>query len=257
MVLPNGMSTIRVLQIGDIHLAPWQKRKQRFLSGLAREDFDLVVLTGDNLGHKKAIEPLLDSLAPLLGKPGVFVNGSNDYFAPVPKNPLAYLFRHSAKPKSANLDTKRMTDAFEKAGWLNLNNREAIAEIAGQPIRFIGIDDYHIGRANFDALSEGDQFTIALTHAPYLGALEKLAAKGAGMIFAGHTHGGQVRLPIIGALTTNCDLPTRFARGRSSWNFASREVVLSVVAGLGNSIFAPVRFFCLPEVRLITLTAKN
>lgn len=74
------------------------------------------------------------------------------------------------------------------------------------------------------------------------------------MIFAGHTHGGQVRLPFIGALTTNSDLPNKFARGVSGWEFGNNDSILSVVAGLGNSIFAPVRFFCRPEVRLITLT---
>jgi predicted MPP superfamily phosphohydrolase len=88
-------------------------------------------------------------------------------------------------------------------------------------------------------------------------AIEKLTGLGAELIFAGHTHGGQVRLPFVGALTTNSDLPNKFARGISGWEFGSKRTVLSVVAGLGNSIFAPVRFFCRPEVRLITLLAKD
>jgi predicted MPP superfamily phosphohydrolase len=52
-------------------------------------------------------------------------------------------------------------------------------------------------------------------------------------------------------------LPNKFARGLSGWEFEGKHSVLSVVAGLGNSIFAPVRFFCRPEVRLITLLAKD
>lgn len=254
--LPEGFAPIRILQIGDIHLAPWQKRKLRFLRRLSEEDFDLVVMTGDNLGHQKAIEPLLEGIAPLLPRAGVFVNGSNDYFAPMPKNPLSYLSGHSRAPRSEPLNTKAMTDAFERAGWVNLNNAAAELEVAGRQIRFVGVDDYHIGRVNFDLFEGQDRFTIALTHAPYLRALEALAEKGASIIFAGHTHGGQVRLPLIGALTTNCDLPNRFARGKSRWIFGGKQVWLSVVAGLGNSIFAPVRFFCLPEVRLVTLLAK-
>ena len=82
-VLPTGSKPMRVLQIGDIHLAPWQKNKMRFLRSLGSKEIDLVVNTGDNLGHKNAIKPLLDALGPLLSKPGVFVHGSNDYFAPV------------------------------------------------------------------------------------------------------------------------------------------------------------------------------
>jgi predicted MPP superfamily phosphohydrolase len=84
-----------------------------------------------------------------------------------------------------------------------------------------------------------------------------MGSAGAAMIFAGHTHGGQVCLPGIGALTTNCDLPAKYAKGISAWNFAGKNVILNVVAGLGHSIYAPVRFFCRPEVRLITLVSRD
>jgi uncharacterized protein len=252
-VLPKGSTPFTVLQIGDIHLAPWQKSKQRFINQLAKHPIDLVVNTGDNLGHKNAIPPLLECLKPLLEKPGVFVNGSNDYYAPVPKNPISYIFHASKEPKSARLETVKMTNAFEQAGWHNLNNKAVEMEVAGNPIRFIGVDDYHIGKSNLSELAASQSFTIGLTHAPYLEVLRGLTLRGAEMIFAGHTHGGQVRVPIIGALTTNSDLPNKFARGTSGWSFEGKNSILSVVAGLGNSIFAPVRFFCRPEVRLITL----
>ena len=256
-VLPQGSNPIRVLQIGDIHLAPWQKNKMRFLASLGEKQIDLVVNTGDNLGHKNAIKPLLDALSPLLTKPGVFVHGSNDYFGPVAKNPFGYLFHSSAKPNSEALNTEELTKAFETAGWVNLNNRFADVQVNGNRIRFLGIDDYHIGYAKFDLLVKSDHFSIALTHAPYMEAIEKLTGLGAQVIFAGHTHGGQVRVPFVGALTTNSDLPNKFARGLSGWEFEGKSSVLSVVAGLGNSIFAPVRFFCRPEVRLITLLPKD
>ena len=252
-MLPKGSDPINVLQIGDIHLAPWQKSKQRFIRNLAKQQIDLVVNTGDNLGHKNAIPPLLECLAPLLEKPGVFVHGSNDYYAPVPKNPISYVFRSSDVPKSARLATNVMTNAFEQAGWINLNNKAAEIELSGSRIRFIGVDDHHIGKSKLSELAASQIFTIALTHAPYLEILRGLTLRGAELIFAGHTHGGQVRIPIIGALTTNSDLPNKFARGTSGWSFEGKNSILSVVAGLGNSIFAPVRFFCRPEVRLITL----
>jgi predicted MPP superfamily phosphohydrolase len=84
-----------------------------------------------------------------------------------------------------------------------------------------------------------------------------MTVNGASVLFAGHTHGGQVCLPFKGALVTNCDLPSRFAKGLSAWEFGGKRSVLNVCAGLGTSIFAPVRFFCLPEVRLITLLARE
>lgn len=239
----------------------------RFLKSLGQKEIDLVVNTGDNLGHKNAIKPLLDSLNPLLAKTGVFVHGSNDYFAPSLKNPFGYLFRPSAhREKEKNepgifhpgtLDTNKLTAGFEAAGWHNLNNQSAELTVAGTSMRFIGIDDFHIGKSDLDTVKQSDRFTIALTHAPYLEVIDKFTGAGVKLIFAGHTHGGQVRLPFIGALTTNSDLPNRYARGVSGWEFGGNRSLLSVVAGLGNSIFAPVRFFCRPEVRLITLTAAD
>ncbi len=261
-VLPANSTPITVLHIGDIHLAPWQKRKAKFVQSLGRLKPDLVINTGDNLGHADAIGPVLTALAPLMERPGVFVNGSNDYYAPVLRNPLAYLAKPSERSEGPVLDTPRLVGGFKSAGWLNLNNREGQITINGLKLGFIGVDDAHDELDNLtsipnqaNALADCD-LVIGVSHAPYLRVLEEMGSAGASMIFAGHTHGGQVCLPVIGALTTNCDLPTKYARGISAWRFAGRDVILNVVAGLGHSIYAPVRFFCRPEVRLITLEAK-
>ena len=261
-VLPANSTPITVLHIGDIHLAPWQKRKAKFVQSLGRLKPDLVINTGDNLGHADAIGPVLTALAPLMERPGVFVNGSNDYYAPVLRNPLAYLAKPSERSEGPVLDTPRLVGGFKSAGWLNLNNREGQITINGLKLGFIGVDDAHDELDNLtsipnqaNALADCD-LVIGVSHAPYLRVLEAMGSAGASMIFAGHTHGGQVCLPVIGALTTNCDLPTKYARGISAWRFAGRDVILNVVAGLGHSIYAPVRFFCRPEVRLITLEAK-
>ena len=86
-ILPAGFGPIRVLHLSDIHFVPGQHRKAEWLSSLAALKPDLVVNTGDNLSHVKAVEPLLESLRPLMEFPCVFVPGSNDYFAPRLKNP--------------------------------------------------------------------------------------------------------------------------------------------------------------------------
>jgi predicted MPP superfamily phosphohydrolase len=262
-VLPKNSPNITVLHIGDIHLAPWQKRKAKFVHSLGALKPDLVINTGDNLGHAAAIGPVLTALAPVLQLPGVFVNGSNDYYAPVLRNPLGYLAKPSDRSEGAVLDTPRLIAGFRSAGWLNLNNREGQLSIKGVKLGFIGVDDAHDELDNLDsikpqanALANSDVL-IGVSHAPYLRVLEAMGTAGASIIFAGHTHGGQVCLPGIGALTTNCDLPNKYAKGISAWRFAERDVLLNVVAGLGHSIFAPVRFFCRPEVRLLTLIAKD
>jgi predicted MPP superfamily phosphohydrolase len=261
-ILPPNSTPITVLHIGDIHLAPWQKRKAKFVHLLGGLKPDLVINTGDNLGHADAIGPVLTALAPLMERPGVFVNGSNDYYAPVLRNPLGYLAKPSERSEGPVLDTARLVGGFRSAGWLNLNNREGQIKINGLKLGFMGVDDAHDELDNLtsipsqsNALADCD-LVIGVSHAPYLRVLEAMGSAGASMIFAGHTHGGQVCLPIVGALTTNCDLPAKYAKGISAWRFAGRDVILNVVAGLGHSIYAPVRFFCRPEVRLITLEAK-
>ena len=262
-ILPPNSKPITVLHIGDIHLAPWQKRKAAFVHSLGALKPDLVINTGDNLGHTDAIGPVLTALAPLLERPGVFVNGSNDYYAPVLRNPLGYLAKPSERSEGPALDTARLVGGFRSAGWLNLNNREGQITINGLKLGFMGVDDAHDELDNLTSIPTqanslaGCDLVIGVSHAPYLRVLESMGTAGASIIFAGHTHGGQVCLPGIGALTTNCDLPAKYAKGISAWRFAGRDVILNVVAGLGHSIYAPVRFFCRPEVRLITLSARD
>ncbi len=262
-LLPAGSPEITVLHIGDIHMAPWQKRKQRWIHDLGALQPDLVINTGDNLGHAKSIGPVLTALAPLTERPGVFVNGSNDYYAPVLRNPLGYLAKPSERSGGAKLDTARLLKGFESAGWLNLNNRGGQLQINGVRLGFIGVDDAHdelddLSNLPAQAAMVSDcDVVIGVSHAPYIRVLEAMSEAGASMLFAGHTHGGQVCLPGYGALVTNCDLPAKNAKGLSAWTFGDRHLILNVVAGLGHSIFAPIRFACRPEVRLITLVAKH
>jgi len=262
-VLPKGAPTLRVLHVSDFHLAPWQHRKARFINDLIRLKPDLVVNTGDNLGHKDSIRPLLAAIKPLLDLPGVFVNGSNDYHSPTARNPFSYLFKPSAPTHHDPIDTEQMTDRFESAGWLNLNNKAGRLRVQGLDIGFIGLDDPHDGLAKPETLAAQagrvatSEFVIGVSHAPYLNVIEALATNSAQLSFAGHTHGGQVCLPFKGALVTNCDLPAKNAKGMSEWKSNGKTMWLNVCAGLGTSIFAPVRFFCPPEVRLLTLLPKD
>src|SRR5680860_1508301 len=89
-VLAQGSAPIRVLHISDLHMAPWQKDKQEWIRSLAGVKPDLVVNTGDNLGHVDGIDGVAFALEPFKDVPGVFVNGSNDYVGPQLKNPLQY-----------------------------------------------------------------------------------------------------------------------------------------------------------------------
>jgi len=273
-ILAPGSTPIRVLHLSDMHLAPWQKSKIRWISALAELKPDLVVNTGDNLGHVRALPALRAALDAFNGTPGVFVNGSNDYFAPEFKNP----FRYFAGPSQQNREPVRLdTTALENylsqdLGWINLNNRACRMTIGGESIDLFGVNDPHrrfddldTMRASLDAVREPATssakplLSIGVTHAPYRRVVDALVDHSASIVFAGHTHGGQVCVPGFGALVTNCDLPRSMAKGLSSWTHGGKHGAsqpgpyLHVSAGLGTSIYAPVRFACAPEATLLTL----
>lgn len=250
---------LRVLHITDLHYVPGQTKKDNFLASLAELEPDLVVNTGDNLGHAQAINPTLTALSSLAKFPGVFVNGSNDYRTPEPRNPLRYFKGPSVVPLKRNLDTKRFTDELENFGWRNLNNQAAALTVAGVNIGFLGLDDPH---ENLDELGSlpsqvkdlgKPELILGVAHAPYLRVIEAFARHGAAMTLAGHTHGGQICLPGQKALVSNCDLPTKYASGLSGWDFEGHRCLLHVSSGLGCSLYAPVRLFCPPSATLIEL----
>ena len=261
-VLDKGARPIRILHVSDFHIAPWQNRKLAWIKKLAELEPDLVVNTGDNLGHRDAIRPTLEALQELLKVPGVFVNGSNDYHAPEVRNPAAYLNKPSTPSHKELVDTAKLTNTFEVSGWQNLNNRSATLTVEGTRIGFLGLDDPHDKLAKFDTLRAQQatltktDLVIGVAHAPYLQVIDEFGNHGANLVFAGHTHGGQICLPKFGAIITNCDLPAKQAKGLSLHYVQGKSVWLNVCAGLGTSIFAPIRLFCKPEVRLLTLIAK-
>ena len=84
--------------------------------------------------------------------------------------------------------------------------------------------------------------------------LDAFAADGYDLVLAGHTHGGQLRLPGYGAIITNCGVDRSRARGASRWGSHMR---LHVSAGLGTSPYAPARFSCRPEATLLELVPRS
>jgi predicted MPP superfamily phosphohydrolase len=260
-VLPPGSAPIRILHLSDLHLTPRQSAKAEWVRGLAALEPDLVVSTGDSLAHLDAVPAVLEAHGELLERPGVFVLGSNDYWAPRFKNPARYLQRHGGPRRVLGrpLPTHDLVAGFREAGWLDLGNRRGRLEVGGHRLEFVGVDDPHIRRDRYDDVAgpadPGSVLTIGVAHAPYRRVLDAMAADGAGLLLAGHTHGGQLCLPGVGALVTNCDLDRRRARGVSRWPAPAQGVDawLHVSAGLGTSPYTPVRFACRPEATLLTL----
>jgi predicted MPP superfamily phosphohydrolase len=189
--------------------------------------------------------------------PGVFVFGSNDYFAPEQKNPLDYLRRNrTIAPQGANLPTEDLRQLLTDAGWLDANNAEGTMTVNDVSLHIRGTDDAHLGRDRYQrAPFQPGSLAIGITHAPYRRVLDEMAADHADLVFAGHTHGGQVCLPFFGALVTNCDLPRDRAKGLST--IGAGPTMLHVSAGVGTSPYTPIRLACRPEATLLTLTTRT
>ena len=262
-ILPAGARPIAVLHLADIHMAPWQSRKVEWIQGLRDLEPDLVVNTGDSLGHADGMRALAEALAPFAGVPGVYVHGSNDYYGPSLKNPLRYLgFPKLGNDDPAELDIEVLERIYDSYGWVNLNNSAARMSLRGSELDLLGTNDAHIELADLGltaraqaALPGESDAVVGITHAPYTSVLDGLAQLGADAILAGHTHGGQVRVPGGPALTTNSDLPVEHADGLTTWSAAGRSVPLQVSAGIGTSIVAPFRLGTPPEAVLLTLTS--
>jgi predicted MPP superfamily phosphohydrolase len=264
-ILPPGAAPLRVLHLSDAHMAPWQHRKQSWIAGLAQLRPDFIVNTGDNLGHVEGLDGIRAAFAPFAGVPGVFVHGSNDTQAPSPRNPFLYFTGPSQrKPAARKLDVDALDRYLgEELGWHDLDNTATALEVGGLRVRAFGVDDAHRDWDDLDATTaaleglDGGDVSLGVTHAPYRRVLDSFVDLGADVLLAGHTHGGQVRIPgSRKALVANCDIPLDQARGMSEWTHGGRAVPLNVSAGIGHSIYAPVRFACRPEVSLLTLLPR-
>ncbi|WP_322790046.1 metallophosphoesterase [Pseudokineococcus marinus] len=277
-VLPPGARPLRVLHLSDLHMTPDQRVVPRWVAGLADLEPDLVVDTGDNLAALDAVPAVLRSLDRLLDRPGVFVLGSNDRYVPGRVNPLGYLGGPSRlAPRRQPLPTEDLVRGLVDRGWVDLDDARTTLELGGLRVDLVGVDDAHIGLDHYDAVrapaDPSADVSLGVMHAPYRRVLDPMARDGLDLLLAGHTHGGQVCVPLLGALVTNCDLPRRCASGLHRWRAGhgpvappapegaraderADETWLHVSAGLGTSPYARVRFACPPEATLLRLVPR-
>lgn len=214
---------LTILHLSDLHLEPTPARRDRWLlERLGELAPDLIVVTGDvhQLGNRDVA-----SLAPVLGalRAPLGVYGCIGY---------------------DRLDTLRA--AAPQARWLV--NEGVVLERGADRIGIAGLVYTGARSVGFAAI-EGASFRLVLNHTPDL--LEEAAERGAHLYLCGHTHGGQVRVPLWGAIVTNSKTGKRFEAGLHrvghTWGYTSRGL------GLEPRPAPQVRFLCRPEVTLITV----
>jgi predicted MPP superfamily phosphohydrolase len=252
-VLPPGADPLTVLQVSDTHLRMGQMRLAAFLSSLSGETYDLVFATGDLLGEPASVERCARLLGGLKARMGrYYVLGSSDYYAPKFKSYVHYFTRRTKLPTKLNR-TGDFLRLLEAQGYEGLTNRTIHRDLGGLTAQITGLDDPFLHRDDRSLLRRDPDadFALCVVHdpAPYL----DIARAGYDLAIAGHTHGGQVRLPFIGSVVTNSDLPNALSMG-VHWVDGT---LLFVTPGLGTGKFGPFRILAPPEASVLELVARG
>lgn len=257
-VVPVGprSAPLRVLHLSDTHLNVRDHRLARWLMDLPRHlgEVDLVLMTGDLIENDDGIEPLVRAVENIEARYGRFyVLGSHDYYQSRFQSYVKYFTtRRRGKIRAPEADTERLERRLKETGWKALTNSTEIVETPTGTVRLAGVDDPFLKRHRTEHIARdmAELTAIGLIHAPDV--VSEWALHGFDLVVAGHTHGGQVRIPPVGTIVTNCKLPAALGHGLNQVG----ETWLHVSPGLGTGRFSPIRFACRPEATLLLLTPQ-
>jgi hypothetical protein len=249
---------LAILHISDTHFRPGDTAKLNFLRRLHETPVDLVVVTGDIIEQNEGIDLCREALRGFRARLGVYaVFGAHDHWDTRLWNVVRDLSLGGYRRGRPN-DFDRLKRELEGVGVVCLQNesrRMTVPTPHGETeLWLIGVDDLFAGLEDFDRALEGVPergFRILLTHA--VESPEDLAARGFDAVFAGHSHGGQVRLPFVGPLITRSSLRREFASGV----FVVAGVPFHINNGVGGGRWTNFRFLCPPEVTYIRLTGHD
>jgi predicted MPP superfamily phosphohydrolase len=259
LLRPAAARPLRILHISDLHWIPGQWHRLDFVRRCLDSGPDLIVSTGDALEHPDAIDAVVRLHADLARHaPVIAVLGAHDYWGPTYRSPVRYFFEHGKKAYGERFDTTRFVGGLREGGVQVLENRRACVDTVAGPVDVAGLGDPHVWYDRPDRIDwspPDDQVALRLgvVHAPYRRALDVFDRHGFDLALSGHTHGGQLRLPWVGALVANCDLPVGNARGTSRHG---AQLWVHVSAGLGHSRYAPLRFACRPEASILDIVPR-
>ena len=228
--LPAAFDGFRILQLSDIHNTQLGDENEKLLATTKEAKPDMIVITGDMIDSRNTKVDVALQLAQELVKiaPCYFVPGN-----------------HEARVGQYSTLKAGLVDL----GVTVLENETTEITIAGAAITLAGVTDPDFGTAlTLEELTGGDGYTILLSHRPEL--FETYVVSGVDLVFSGHAHGGQFRLPLIGGIyAPGQGLFPKYDAGI----FEESGTQMIVSRGIGNSVI-PLRFNNRPEVVLITLT---
>lgn len=230
--LPSGFDGFTILHLSDLHGKEFGRNQEKLAALINKQVYDLVVITGDLVNkYDPRNEPVARLLEHLRGKPVYFVPGNHDWWS--------------------GFQTEKI---LRKYGvHILINEAEKITR-GDRHVWAVGVDDPYIHRDRLDVALypvKDSAPKILLAHAPNI--FPEAVERKIDLVLAGHTHGGQVRLPFIGAVT----VPGQGWFPKWDYGvFRSGETTLIINGGLGESGI-PLRFNCRPEIVLVTLLAES
>ena len=239
--IPQGFEGFRIAQVSDLHNAEFGEGNEKLIQLLSQTDPDVIVITGDLIDSRHTdIEIALDFARQAIKLAPVYYVSGN----------------HEARVR----EYEDLKMGLAEAGVVILENQNVQITREGESITLMGIDDpsfqevYLFGdsesvarQAIDDLQNESEGYTILLSHRPEL--FDLYVDTGMELVFSGHAHGGQFRLPFIGGLVApNQGFFPKFDEGR----FTEENTTMIVSRGVGNSII-PIRFNNRPEIVLVTL----
>lgn len=243
--LPREFDGFTVLQLSDLHMSQMGRRERNIHRLVRRSRPDVVALTGDLASDDVAARDMMRIVQDAEPRSGVFaISGNAD---------LRY--------EEEWLGVKRV---LRGCGVEMLENGHRVITRGDAQIVVAGVDDPHTGQDNLKKALSGapeETFILLLAHSPVMtvGAVEM----GADVVLSGHTHGGQVALPLVGPLLTRSGHGKKLASGlwggkklRSALELDPRWTQVYVSRGIGSS-FIPLRFLCPPEVALFELRCAS
>ena len=241
--IPQGFDGFRIAQVSDLHNAEFGEENWKLIQMLSQTNPDIIVLTGDLIDSRRTDLDVALEFAWQAGKIARVYYVSGNHEARVP-------------------EYEDLKIGLVKAGVVILENQKVQITREGESITLIGIDDpsfqesYLFGDAEgvakqaIDNLqSESDGYTVLLSHRPEL--FDLYVETQMDLVFSGHAHGGQFRLPFVGGIVApNQGFFPKYDAGR----FDEENTTMIVSSGVGNSII-PIRFNNRPEIVVAQLEA--
>ncbi|MBI3968153.1 MAG: metallophosphoesterase [Chloroflexi bacterium] len=248
--LPPALTGLTILHVSDFHLSHRDSRRISQIERALATEADLVALTGDFIANDDAIPVLIDLFRRVRSRYGAFgVLGNHDHRSiPFSLGLAKELLIRSGVPLARPNDVAHLMEAAAAVGITVLNNDHRSVTIRGESIYVLGVDDPYRHRPDLERARRGvpaGAFELLLAHSPDI--WPEACAAGIPLTLAGHTHGGQIRVPFYGPLTTR----TRATLAQPAGLMRSGDCLLHVSTGLGASF--PARFAVPPESTLLEL----